>query len=345
MKCRYCKEEVGFLGIQHGPCRTAHVVGLSKITRLAAGAAIGARPLDNFMSDINEISASAFISYRQIRDTLTDAWMNAAKLGMADEPISKDKVIALQAFAKSCRLDLHTLKSAIGRTHIYESVYQDCIAWMLESASDTAIGKKPLDNLMSELDDLGANSIVPKDEIRYALVFGWFDAAIRAIDDDIPSESEQTSLQAFIGRFNINDNELEWWEHGLKARRIVKQSNVIRELRNGKFIETYDWGNSHLPFNFIKSETPVWAFLNVRYTEDGAKEEDAGALALTTQHIYFAGESKSFRVPFDAIVTFNPYSNGLGITQDSENANRQYFLTDEDSWFVGKLAKTLANQT
>ena len=40
---------------------------------------------------------------------------------------------------------------------------------------------------------------------------------------------------------------------------------------------------------------------------------DTGLLGLTTKHVYFAGSRKKFRVRYDRIVAFEPYSGSLGI--------------------------------
>ena len=48
---------------------------------------------------------------------------------------------------------------------------------------------------------------------------------------------------------------------------------------------------------------------------------DAGMLGLRTKHIYFAGSRKRFRVRYDKIVAFEPYSDGLGIMRDVQTPN------------------------
>ena len=67
---------------------------------------------------------------------------------------------------------------------------------------------------------------------------------------------------------------------------------------------------------------------------------DTGMLGLTTKHIYFAGPRKKFRVRYDRIVAFEPYSDGLGIMRDAQSAKPQSFVTG-DGWFVYNQAATL----
>ena len=64
-------------------------------------------------------------------------------------------------------------------------------------------------------------------------------------------------------------------------------------------------------------------------------------LGLTTKHLYFAGARKKFRVRYAKIVSFEPYSDGLGIMRDAQTAKPQTFRTG-DGWFAYNLAANLA---
>ena len=68
---------------------------------------------------------------------------------------------------------------------------------------------------------------------------------------------------------------------------------------------------------------------------------DTGMLGLTTKHIYFAGSRKRFRVRYDKIVAFEPFSDGFGIMRDAQTARPQAFRTG-DGWFPYNLAANLA---
>ena len=68
---------------------------------------------------------------------------------------------------------------------------------------------------------------------------------------------------------------------------------------------------------------------------------DTGLMGLTTKHIYFAGDTKRFRVRYDRIVAFEPYSDGIGIMREAQTAKPQTFITG-DGWFAFNLATNLA---
>ena len=68
---------------------------------------------------------------------------------------------------------------------------------------------------------------------------------------------------------------------------------------------------------------------------------DTGLMGLTTKHIYFAGDTKRFRVRYDRIVAFEPYSDGIGIMREAQTAKPQTFITN-DGWFTYNMATNLA---
>ena len=68
---------------------------------------------------------------------------------------------------------------------------------------------------------------------------------------------------------------------------------------------------------------------------------DTGMLGLTTKHVHFAGSRKRFRVRYDKIVAFEPFSDGSGIMRDAQTAKPQTFRAG-DGWFAYNRATNLA---
>src|SRR5690606_38189287 len=135
--------------------------------------------------------------------------------------------------------------------------------------------------------------------------------------------------------------------------------------------------DGQLPFNLQKSEQLVWVFQGVDYYEQKTRTRyvggsqgvsiriakgvyyrtgafkgervqtaetihaDTGLMGLTNKHIYFAGSAKRFRVAYNKIVTFEPFSDGIGIQKDTQSAKPQSFCT-HDGWFTYNLVTNLA---
>ena len=135
--------------------------------------------------------------------------------------------------------------------------------------------------------------------------------------------------------------------------------------------------DSPLPINLQKGEKVIWAFKGTEYLEDKIRKQfvggsqglsfrvakgvyyktgafkghsverteriksDNGLLAFTNKHIYFSGNTKSFRVPYAKIVSFEPFSDGIGIMRDAATAKPQIFVTG-DGWFTYNLASSIS---
>ena len=86
------------------------------------------------------------------------------------------------------------------------------------------------------------------------------------------------------------------------------------------------------------------------------KEIDYGGMLIATQNIYFGGPHTTFRIPYDHIVSFRPYSAGIGVFRDSANAKAEVFTVMEPNpnggnpvnarplvgWFLFNMAHCLA---
>lgn len=189
----------------------------------------------------------------------------------------------------------------------------------------------------------------------------------RALDDNLLTPEEHEAIEAVIKQFRVTDAELK--RRGTRER-LVKAA-VLRDLTEG-IIPSRITVDGHLPFRFQKSETLLWLFQNVDYSTIKTRREfrggsagvsvrvakgvylrtggfrgrpveteemvyvDSGLLGVTTRHVYFAGDQKSFRVRHDRIVTITPYSDGIGIMRDTARAKPEIFGLD-DGWFAYNL--------
>ena len=154
------------------------------------------------------------------------------------------------------------------------------------------------------------------------------------------------------------------------------QTAVIRDITQG-ILPQRQRMTGHVSFNLMKPEQLVWVIRDVDYLETVVRRErrgtshgayirvalglyyrpstfrsrpieweetvhaGTGTLGLTTKHIYFAGSRKRFRVRYDRIVAFEPFSDGFGIMRDAQTAKPQSFRTG-DGWFAYNLAANLA---
>jgi hypothetical protein len=224
-------------------------------------------------------------------------------------------------------------------------------------------------------DDLAAvaeKSFIPQQQVKEALLAGWDKAIGHYLDDGFLDEEEEKQLVSFTEHFGFTQSDLD--KKGSYTRFI--QGAVLHDLMEGKTPQRFRIDG--IPFNFQKSESLIWGFNNVDYYEDKTRRQyvsgsqgvsfriakgvyyrvggfrghpvettervyvDKGMLAVTTKHLYFGGNKKSFRVRLDKIVSFIPFSNGIGIQRDAASAKPQYFITG-DGWFIYNLLTNVSH--
>jgi hypothetical protein len=230
-----------------------------------------------------------------------------------------------------------------------------------------------LDALQSRLTEIAQDGYISENERQTLLVQGWTDAVDRYLEDGILDKSEETRLVEFKNRFSLAEADLD--ANG-SFTKIVKAA-VIRDVLSGVIPQRMKV-EANLPINLQKDEEVVWVFPHGEYLEDKTQRQyvggsqgvslrimkgvyyrvgafagqpvdrtervhvDTGMVVVTNKHIYFAGPVKAIRVPYAKIVSFQPFSDGIGIIRDALNAKPQIFVTG-DGWFTYNLVTNLAH--
>jgi hypothetical protein len=231
---------------------------------------------------------------------------------------------------------------------------------------------EPPQSLAVLLAETAAHGYISAPEQRSLLVDGWAHALERFMGDGVLDESEESRLVVFMKRFNITRDELNK-SHSFD--RMVK-AITLREVMHGEIPDRFTF-NGNLPVNLQKGEKIVWAFPRTDYLEDKTRRVyvgrsagvsvriakgvyyhtsafkgqpverterqhvDVGWLVLTNKNLYFTGPLKSVRIPYQKIVSFQTFSDGLGLMRDAASAKPQVFVTG-DGWFTYNLAANLA---
>lgn len=192
------------------------------------------------------------------------------------------------------------------------------------------------------------------------------------LEDGVLDITEEKRLVEFKDRFYLSQSDLD--KNGAMTR--ITKAAVLRDVLNGVVPKRLSIDTS-LPINLQKDEQIIWAFPNSKYLEDKTRRTfiggsqgmsfrvmkgvyyragtfkghsvehtervhiDTGWVVITNKNIYFAGSQKSVRVPYAKIVSFEPYSDGMGIMKDTSTAKAQNFVTG-DGWFTYNLVANLA---
>ena len=243
---------------------------------------------------------------------------------------------------------------------------------LVSVALNAVLNPSLCDNLMDRCRSIAQPKRISDENIRDALIVAWGKALDKFLDDGILSVEEEAHLLTFANKFNLAQSDLD--RKGQYTR--AAQAGVLRDIIEGKIPQRIEFKGS-IPFNLQKSETLVWIFHNVSLLEEktmrsyvggyqgmsfkiakgvyyrvGAFKgrpvettqmvnKGVGALGVTTKNVYFAGSQKSLRVPYNKIIQFIPYSDGIGIHTDAKTAKPIAFVTGE-GWFINNLIQNLA---
>jgi len=238
--------------------------------------------------------------------------------------------------------------------------------------AQSALAPQDLPAFQSKLSEIAARSFIKPEDQEPLLIEGWQNAVQTALDDNILTAEEEHSLMAFAESFSFTQQDLD--QAGAFTRMV--KAAVIRDILEGRLPQKVCLVGE-LPFNLQKGEILIWVFSNAAYYEQRMRTHyeggyqgvsirvakglyyrvggfrghpvstaemvnmGSGPLGITDKHIYFASPAKSFRVKYDKIVSFTPYSDGIGIQRDAQTAKPQVFVTG-DGWFTYNLISNLA---
>lgn len=233
-------------------------------------------------------------------------------------------------------------------------------------------GSESFDSLEKTIAEIEQSSFVPPTERKALLTKGWENSVEQFLEDGILDTTEEKRLVEFKERFALSQSELDKNEALTKT---VKAA-VLRDVLNGIIPQRMSV-DGNLPINLQKGEQIVWAFSGSKYLEDKTRRQfaggsqgvsvrvmkgvyyrvgafkgqavehtervhiDTGWVVVTNKNIYFAGPRKSVRLPYAKIVSFEPFSDGIGVMRDTATAKPQIFVTG-DGWFTYNLVTNLS---
>ena len=367
--CRHCGQKAGFLRRSHKECDYDHRAGHEQMVEMVVEAA--GRPDFNESSLIDNLSIIAgrsYVDHDGIRAAIAEGWSQAVREGLADGILTRDEEARLREFREQFAIE--TDDRAGGET--LEQIDRAAHARLMTHARLAAISATVGENHVSTLEDALADSSLSPHDRRSLLVQGWEAAVETSIEDGVLSLDEEHALNRYLDHFDLEQADV----NANGAFRSMIQSAVIREAAEG-IIPDRLGDIPPVPFNLMKSEQLVWLIDDVDYYEvktrrerrgsshglsirvakglyyrpstfksrpiewEETVHEDTGLLGVTSKHIYFHGPRKRFRIRYDRIVSFEPYSDGIGVMRDAQTARPQTFHTG-DGWFIYNLVTNLA---
>lgn len=371
--CRACGRHVGLFesaGLfrwEHKACKDEREAAehrerleFARLQGLAVEAALDSDGLESFAEALDGAQLDGPARER----VLASGFEAAVERVLDDDHLAVDEQDALSAYRR--RFDLSELDSR-GRRAL-ERVERAAFARLEELASDAVLDEA----LLNEFDTELAAAELSADSRARLLVEAFEHSLETALDDGILSHEEERAVNEFRERFELSERDLD--RNGLWTQ--AAEAAVLREVMEGNVPEPPQL-NQRPPFNLMKSEDLVWVIPDAGYYKTKTVREfrgsshgvsirvakglyyrpsafkgrsvsreetvlaDRGLLGVTTKHIYFHGERERFRVRYDRIVSFEPFSDGLGIMRDNQRAKPESFVTG-DGWFIYNLVANLS---
>ena len=228
------------------------------------------------------------------------------------------------------------------------------------------------DNLEKIIAAIEQTSFVPFSDRKTLLVNGWENAIEQFLEDGVLDIKEEGRLVEFKERFALSQTDLD--RNGAHTK--ITKAAVLRDVLNGIIPQRISF-EGRIPINLQKGEQVVWLFSGSKYLEDKTHRQfvggsqgvsirvmrgvyyrfgafkgqsvehterehiDTGLVVVTNKNIYFAGPIKSVRLPYAKIVSFEPFSDGIGVMRDTATAKPQIFVTG-DGWFTYNLITNLS---
>lgn len=253
-----------------------------------------------------------------------------------------------------------------------ERAIQNANAQILSEAIGAIKGKGMFSTLDAKITKIEQTNCLSTEQRRPLLIRAWEEAVDGFLEDGVLDAEEEKRLVEFKDHFGLTQGDL----NVNNALTKTAKAGVLRDVLDGKIPQRVSVEGS-LPINFQKSESVVWAFTDSKYLEDKTRRQfvggsqgvsvrvmkgvyyrvgafkgeavestervhvDSGLVVVTNKNIYFAGPRKSLRVPYQKIVSFEPFSDGVGIMRDATTAKPQIFVTG-DGWFTYNLVINLS---
>ena len=238
-----------------------------------------------------------------------------------------------------------------------------------QACLEAALNGTELNQLPTQVRSIAASTFNDASDagVAESLAQGWGEAVSAAMEDHYLSDGEKRALNRYRMQFRLGAQALNREGHFM----LFRMMTLLNALNEHGLVPRFRQRGTRLPFNLMKSEEMLWLFDGVGYLEQVTQREfrggslgvsfrvakgvyvrpsafrgrpvetssmqqtASGVLGITTKHIYFRGDGKSFRVRLEKIVSFEPYQDGLGIMRDTARAKPEIFrMGAADAWFL-----------
>ncbi|MFO8089683.1 MAG: hypothetical protein R6U13_07605, partial [Desulfatiglandaceae bacterium] len=135
------------------------------------------------------------------------------------------------------------------------------VSWELDTSKAKAIAERIKNQ--EKINDL-TQTITDQQTLKELLSYALFLVVEDFLEDNILSKEEESIIDQFVESSEFSGTDLDQYQ----AMRKIARSIILREVMEGKLPKEYVNFQMPIRFNFMKSETLVWAFEDVGYYKE-----------------------------------------------------------------------------
>jgi len=250
--------------------------------------------------------------------------------------------------------------------------FQQSIESLKAATADAIVEGKSYDDVAASLNGLIADANIPQQDASAAFKQGWSNGAITKSQKEPLCVDEYNAMHQFFKAAGITPEDM------VKFPGYVQSSFsfMLWGVLHGQILE-YD---GPVRFNLQPGEQRVFGFGSMILYEEKAtssyvggysgmsvrvargmyyhfggmkgqrvqtsslQEVDYGQALITSHNFYFSGDKANFRIPYNQVIRFEPYTDGIGIA--TNHGKKQLFVVyglEDCGWFLYNVMQALAN--
>ncbi len=355
-KCKYCGLDAGFFSRSHKECRKRHEQGLSECIASLNAYFNGSKTISEAVNEVASFKSSNYLTDEEVGNCCQQSLKQYAE--SLSSTVGERHIQLVADFIGNMRVAQESLNKGGELDTLGERLYHGIL-------SSHFVDKLPMLRLQRAIEQLSQMiPLSPTKENEIALTV-LNKAAQDFLSDNIIDNSEQAELDDYTNALHLTTDNLPERFRGSDIEKLG-QATILRKLQKG---ENPPAMNVALPIVLGAREYVVWVYTNVTmyqqktvrqwvggssgvsvrivkgvYYRTGATKGHpiehstwetigVGSLVLTNKNVIFYSPNKSVKIPYNKLISYVPYNDGIELHKDGATAKPQIFQ-GFDSWFM-----------
>ncbi len=355
-KCKYCGLDAGFLFRSHRECRKRHEQGLAECLDFLNAYFNGGKTISEVVNEVASFKSSNYLTDDEVGNCCQQSLKQYAE--NLSSTVGERHIQLVADFMENMGVARASMNKGGALDTLGERLYHG----ILSSHFEEKLPMLRLQGAIQQLSQLIPLSQTKENEIALTVLNK---AAQDFLSDNIIDDSEQAELDDYTNALRLTTDNLPERFRGSDIEKLG-QAAILRKLQKG---ENPPAMNVALPIVIGAREYVVWVYTNITmyqqktvrqwvggssgvsvrivkgvYYRTGATKGHpvehstwetigVGSLVLTNKNVIFYSPYKSVKIPYNKLISYVPYSDGIELHKDGATAKPQIFQ-GFDSWFM-----------